>query len=209
MLGAEIVVKLRPVDANRYSGRERIDVEFSGNRVFTALRYDQFGVSKVHWRVDPLRDKVDYIKKLASFYETLKSGNQNKIDAGLIDDELEGIFFNKANSRTDYYKKKVSLGQLTGIEPRIVTHKKFTDFRAMKINTPYAIMILDDNITNMFSRLNNNGETGWEPENGLIAIVSHNDLSEPVAKLIEETARYPVPAERLQPVLGKMVYSFQ
>jgi len=197
MVEEKIIVKTMPEDPERGLFGEAIAVDLGDERIFTASRFDGEGYSTVYWGVDPRKNKVDYLKRLSSFYETLRTGGFNKKEIDL----LPGISFDESTGGKfvrNYQLEIVALEDLAGEEPKIISHKRFNDFMLLRIEAPYAVMTMEDH-----------SGTSWKPETGLIAIVSHNDLSKPVAKLIEETARYQVPAKRLQSILKRNVYTFQ
>jgi len=69
------------------------------------------------------------------------------------------------------------------------------EFNVLSIITPYANFSME-----------NLKDNDWSSETGRIAVVTHQDLSEPVSRLIAETSRYSVDQEQLRVILAQGVY---
>ncbi|MBI2665153.1 hypothetical protein HYX12_00860 [Candidatus Woesearchaeota archaeon] len=171
------------------AGGEDISVKLDEKLVFAGTRYDTEGYSSVFWEVDPSKSKEDYLGILVTFYEALKTGGFK--DRGARGLPL-GIIIDEAT------EKPLPLEYLVGDQSRLLQHPKWGDFALFRVDTPYAAFTMED-----FS-----GD-GWKPETGKISVISHNDLSVPVAQLIAETTKYSASADRLQPILAERVYTFK
>lgn len=166
---------------------EDIALTLDENKVFDAtLLRDYLAIS---WRVNPNGTKQDYLKKLL---EVLLPVPLTVIGSRPKPNFDPFIYLTHANGA-----EELSIDQLDGNAPQLLHHPHFRDFVLLRTYTAYLDFTLEDH-------------TGpWKPETGLISVISHNDLSQPVARLISETARYSVPAEQLQLILAEKVYRFK
>ncbi len=157
----------------------------------------------VYWDVNPKENKEHYVRKLANFYEALKTGDgfssrKRKINNSLLLTYGENKDEFVSNDREEEFQGLVPLEQLCGERPAIFDHPHFTDFVILRGYTPLCDFTMEDL-----------SGTPWKPDTGRMCVITHNDLSLPVAKLISETARYSAPADQLQPILKEKVYTFQ
>lgn len=168
---------------------EDISVKFNGKIVFSATRFDEAGYSSAFWPVDPTKNKEDYLKRLIAFYQAFKtSGFEEKkrsvFPYGIMLDEIT--------------ENPLPLEYLDGDQPKILQHPNWKDFAIFRVDSPYAAFTMED-----YSK------DGWKPETGMISVITHNDLSVLVSELIAKTAKYPAPAEQLQPILAEEIYTFK
>ncbi len=172
------------------------------SRVFSATRYNTF--STVFWMVDPRRTKEDYFRTLVkeltplplNLPQATPKPHFNQPFVYLTHGQQEAQKF-VSHEEAKMISTELSIDYLLGNSPPLLQHPHFSDFRLLRVYTAYLDFTMED-------------FTGpWNPESGSIAVLSHNDLSQPIAKLIAETARYPLPAEQLQPILAEKVYRFQ
>ncbi|MBI2102728.1 hypothetical protein HYT55_02725 [Candidatus Woesearchaeota archaeon] len=168
---------------------EKIALRSGDDSLFYATRYDGLGYSSVYWQVHPGRSKEDYCRRLISFYNDLKTGGFE--DRGTRGLDL-GIIFNKIT------ETPLPLDYLDGEPPRLFQQPGWENFNLLRVDTPYAAFSMED-----WSK------GGWKPETGLIAVLSHQDISTLVARLISDTARHSVPVTELQPVLAERAYTFR
>lgn len=186
MINDKLTVETHP---DEQTGSEDIGVKLNGNLVFAATRYDNVGYSSTFWQVHPSRSKEDYLKRLATFYEALKTGGfEDRGERGLP----LGIILDEVN------ETPLPLNYLDGDQSKLLQHPKWKEFALFRVDSPYAAFTMED-----FS-----GD-GWKPETGRISVISHNGLSVPVARLIAETTKYSAPADQLQPILAEKVYTFK
>ncbi len=182
---------------------ENIAVKLNVDILFFASRLDAHGYSVVYWDVNPKDNKEQYVKRLATFYDALKNvegltTRRRSINNSLLltYGENKDEFVNE--DRDEEFQGLVPLEQLCGERPTIFDHPHFNDFVILRAYTPVGDFTMEDL-----------SGTPWKPETGRLCVISHNDLSVPVAQLISETARYSVAADQLQPILKEKVYTFQ
>lgn len=159
-----------------------ISVYYGGSHVFSAISGLVLGEQNyaVFWQVSPEKDRAFYLSRLANFYLDLRKGN-------FEDDGSPSI---AAITYSDNKLADIPLEQV--IEGNA---EALIGFKVLDVITPYA----------QFSMIKD-GKGEWTPRDGRIQVVTHLNLSEPVAKLIAETAKYSVPIEKLQSVLFRKIY---
>ena len=135
------------------------------------------------------RSKEDYCRRLIFFYNDLKTGGFE--DRGTRGLDL-GIIFHKIT------ETPLLLDYLDGEPPRLFQQPGWKNFNLLRVDTPYAAFSMEDW-----------SEGRWKPETGLIAVLSHQDISTLVARLISDTALHSVPVTELQPVLAERAYTFR
>lgn len=182
--------------------KEDMAVRLNGDILFFASRLDTERYSVVYWDVNPGESKEHYLKKLASFYEALKtvdglSARIRSLNNSLLltYEENKDKFVDRG--REGEFRSIVPLEQLCGERPAIVDHPHFNDFVLLRAFTPYCDLSMEDL-----------SGTPWKSETGRICVVTHNDFSNQVAQLISETGKYSVPADQLKPTLKEKVYTF-
>ena len=182
-------------------GNEEIIVKSDiGDLIFVALRFGEKRYSSVFWQVDPMKTKEDYVRRLAKFYESMKDGTE----LFQIKRQLNGtLLFNYGRNHelaSDKFKnpEEIPLEQLCGNEPQLFKHPNYKNFVLLRAFTPYCDFTMEDFSGN-----------GWNPNTGRISVISHNDLSVSVSRLIAETSKYSAPADQLQPILAENVYTFK
>ncbi len=182
---------------------EDIAVKLNKDILFFASRLDTESYSVVYWDVNPQKDKEHYVKRLASFYEGLKtvdglSTRKRRINNSLLltYGESKDEFVNE--DREEEFQCIIPLEQLCGEKPAIFDHPQFNNFVILRAYTPWGDLVMEDL-----------SGTPWKPDTGRICVVTHNDLSNQVAQLISETGKYSAPADQLQPILKEKVYMFQ
>lgn len=55
--------------------------------------------------------------------------------------------------------------------------------------------------------LTHQSESNWTPENGLLGVTTHQEVSQPLSRLISDTAKLKVKPDEIQPYI-KMIYTF-
>ena len=183
--------------------QEDIAVRLNEDILFFASRLDAQRYSVVYWDVNPKDDKEHYVKKLAGFYEALKtvdglSTRKRSLNNSLLLTYGENKDEFVSKDREGEFQGLVPLEQLCGERAAILDHPHFNDFVILRAYTPSCDFTMEDL-----------SGTPWKPETGRICVITHNDFSSPVAQLIAETGKYSVSVDQLQPILKEKVYTFQ
>lgn len=182
---------------------EDIAVKLNDDVLFFASRLDTRRYSVVYWDVNPENDKEHYVKRLAGFYEALKtvdglSARRRSINNSLLLTYGENKDKFVGEDLEEEFQGLVLLEQLCGERPTIFDHPHFNDFVILRAYTPWGDLVMEDL-----------SGTPWKAETGRICVVTHNDLSTQVAQLIAETGKYSVTADQLQPILKEKAYTFK
>lgn len=165
--------------------------------IFLASKFKDF--SSVYWDVNPKNDKNHYFSRLVEFYKELQKGNfQDKGNKGL---PLGIIIKGPINSSIPYqwskHDKSLSLIFLEEDVDMILEDSQFKNFSFLRVDMPYAALTMENNLTKM--------NFPWDSANGRLCVISHNNLSDILAKYISETAKYSIESEKLKPTLHQVL----
>ena len=165
--------------------------------VVVAQKYPTY--SSVSWKVNPDNSKEAYLHKLVEFYRTLEAGNltaaPNKEPFLLLThagDPNRGFVDYKDSNQAE-----LPFADFQGDDPSVLSHPYFKDFVLLRAYTPFANLLMESYIG------------PWSPAKGRLSVLSHNNLSKPLAKLISKTAKIPkLPVQELEQLLAANVYNF-
>ncbi|MBU0980170.1 MAG: hypothetical protein KJ709_05160 [Nanoarchaeota archaeon] len=164
-----------------------IELFFEQQKVFEAGRYPLYpegAYATANWRVNP-SDSIDfYVRELVKFYENIMSGGY---------DSAEG----KKDIGAKYLRPRMRRQQFLPAGEDLGDRILGLDVSYLMFCTPYCDFGMQSTETD------SEGKTfvPWTPENGLLGITSHNDVSEPLSGLIAYTSRYTIEADKIFPVL--------
>ncbi len=197
--------------SERLTVREQLDPEFGSDdilvklgahRVFGASRFENY--STVFWNVHPTGSKEGYFRRLAAFYNSLQDGSFRGREAfqpdfkpfvflTYGDQDVKNMGF-VSDKEAKGFQEVVPFEHFINDDHLLLQHPHFGDFRMLRVYGSVADLVMED-------------YTGaWKQETGVLCVLSHNNLSTPVARLISETARIPAPASELEPILAEKVY---
>ena len=158
------------------------------NKIFFSDKYKDF--TSTYWYANPKVDKKEHFEKIMEFYKELRDSGFKPFHGKTFQ---PGVYF-----RIPYNPNPID--SLDGIleDPRLITENHmFAKFTILRIATLYGDFTME--------KL----EDGpWDTTNGRIAVVSNQDISKPLSKLVSELNRYEVAPESLEPLLRR-VYTFE
>lgn len=217
-MNIDIEIKENP----EFNSRD-IAIFIDGYKAITADQYpyDSDGpYTATSWIVNPQKTKLYHLKQLAEFYDRLKKGNFEQ----RYDREISVlIMFHEHAGKT--LKEIVRLENILQF-PEILS---LYDFSFLRFNTPYAnfglepklkpstdIITIDNKVTLLGdgtlhkdlivdTKVHHNIEPQiWTPKNGLLGVVTHQDISNPLSKLFKSTTPYSIPEKEIEPFLRKL-----
>jgi len=163
--------------------------EQNSQTVFRAEKDFYLQTSTVSWRANPNESKLDYFRRLVTFYEAVREGGFTERQYIKNIPQRSSLTYpdssNACGGKTD---SDISLGQFSGEDPEMLRHPHFSDFTALSIGTLFGYFSMEDSDGCYSGR-------PWDVDNGCFNATSHNDLSPLLTKLILETGRAQVPAQ--------------
>ncbi len=146
--------------------------------------------ASVCWMANPKRTKEEHFAHFLNFYTVIREGGLQS-DAKKIPLPEQIILSGLG------WQEKLSLEELLGKEPKIMSNPHFEDFQLLRINTPYAAFTMEDY-----------SAKPWNPKTGRLTIATHLRLPDPVSQFVSETSRYNFNKEELQKILSENIYRF-